>query len=65
MLKKCWREIPEHYPNVVMDEYVIMSDHLHGVLVINGDVGADAGCEDVVCKGVQLNAPTKPTQYRH
>ena len=25
-----WREIPDHFPSVVLDEYVIMPNHFHG-----------------------------------
>ena len=34
MAKTCWLEIPAHFPNVVLDEYVIMPNHLHGILWI-------------------------------
>jgi putative transposase len=32
--KKYWMEIPDHFPNVVLDEFVIMPDHVHGILKI-------------------------------
>jgi putative transposase len=31
-----WIEIPKHYPNVILDEYIIMPYHIHGIIVING-----------------------------
>jgi REP element-mobilizing transposase RayT len=30
----CWRSIPEHYKNIEMDEFVIMPNHLHGIISI-------------------------------
>jgi hypothetical protein len=30
-----WRSIPEHFPSVVPDEYVIMPNHLHGIVAID------------------------------
>ena len=33
----CWRAIPDHYPNVHLDEFVIMPNHVHGIVVIDGD----------------------------
>ncbi len=36
---ECWRAIPVHYPNVRLDAYVIMPNHVHGVVEIM-DVGA-------------------------
>ena len=40
---QCWLDIPEHFENVTLDEYQIMPNHMHGIIVIqpNGnDVGA-------------------------
>lgn len=31
---KCWQEIPQHFPNVALDVYIIMPNHLHGILWI-------------------------------
>ena len=37
---ECWRNIPMHYPSVFLDEYIIMPNHVHGVILIdNDDVG--------------------------
>ncbi|HNF28553.1 MAG TPA: hypothetical protein PKV80_29075, partial [Leptospiraceae bacterium] len=27
-----WKEIPKHFPNIQLDESVIMPDHIHGIL---------------------------------
>ena len=31
----CWMEIPQHFPFVVLDAFVIMPDHVHGIIKIN------------------------------
>lgn len=31
----CWNEIPEHFPFVVLDEFVVMPNHVHGIVVID------------------------------
>jgi putative transposase len=31
-----WREIPSHHKNVTIDEYIVMPNHVHGVIVIDG-----------------------------
>ncbi len=46
----CWLAIPDHFDNVTLDEYQIMPNHVHGIIVITkwidgvdtvgGDVGA-------------------------
>ena len=35
----CWRAIPEHCPNAFLDEYVIMPNHIHGVVIIDNRAG--------------------------
>ncbi len=32
--QKHWDEIPRHYPFVVLDAFVVMPNHIHGVLII-------------------------------
>jgi REP element-mobilizing transposase RayT len=32
--EKCWNEIPIHYPHVQLDKYIIMPNHIHGILKI-------------------------------
>jgi len=32
--RKFWLEIPEHYNNVEIDAFVVMPDHVHGIIVI-------------------------------
>ncbi|MEP7103162.1 MAG: hypothetical protein ABI721_00435 [Candidatus Dojkabacteria bacterium] len=35
---KYWNEIPTHYPNVILDEFIVMPDHMHGVLIFMPNV---------------------------
>lgn len=35
-----WVILPERFPNVVLDEFVVMPNHVHGIIVIVNDVGA-------------------------
>jgi putative transposase len=32
--KGCWLSIPRHFQNVELDEFVIMPNHLHGIILI-------------------------------
>jgi len=32
---KMWREIPVHFQFIGLDEFVVMPDHIHGIIVIN------------------------------
>ena len=32
---KYWSEIPNHFPFVALDEFVVMPNHVHGIIIIN------------------------------
>lgn len=32
--KACWLEIPSHFPKVVLHEFIIMPNHVHGIIEI-------------------------------
>ena len=49
---QCWEEIPKHFPNAILHEYVIMPNHVHGIIQlmnnsnkneIYGVTGSNAG----------------------
>lgn len=41
VVERCWHEIPIHFPHVELDEFVIMPNHVHGIIVIvENHVGA-------------------------
>ncbi len=39
VVQSCWQAIPNHFPNVTLDEWVLMPNHLHGIVVNWGDKG--------------------------
>ena len=34
VVQSCWSDLPNHYPNVELDEFVAMPNHVHGIIVI-------------------------------
>ena len=32
MVQQIWNEIPEKYPGVYIDAFVVMPDHVHGII---------------------------------
>lgn len=34
VVRKCWLEIPDFYPNVVLDEYIVMPDMFRGLFLL-------------------------------
>ena len=35
---KYWQDIPEHFPSAKIDVFIIMPDHIHGILIINNTI---------------------------
>ncbi|MDZ4669160.1 MAG: transposase, partial [bacterium] len=33
---ECWLNIPNHFPNVVLHEFIIMPNHIHGIVELTG-----------------------------
>jgi REP-associated tyrosine transposase len=34
MVEECWSAIPNHFPHVDLDAFVVMPNHVHGIIVI-------------------------------
>lgn len=47
IVEKCWKWLTQQYSYVHLDEYVVMPNHLHGIIIIRKD-----------CKGGSRTAPT-------
>jgi len=47
---KFWQEIPKHFPFVILDEFVVMPNHVHGVLEINNLNSVET--QFIACRGM-------------
>ncbi|MCS7352380.1 transposase [Thermoflexus sp.] len=34
MVEKAWSELPTHYPGVCVDAFVVMPNHVHGIIIL-------------------------------
>jgi REP element-mobilizing transposase RayT len=32
--EECWRAVPEHFPNAELGVYIVMPNHLHGIIIL-------------------------------
>jgi len=39
---KYWLEIPQHFPYVELDHFIIMPNHIHGIIIIDNELNIDA-----------------------
>jgi putative transposase len=43
---ECWKALPDHFANVQLDEFIVLPNHMHGIVRIVG------------CRGTACRAPT-------
>jgi REP element-mobilizing transposase RayT len=34
---KCWSDLPNHYTNCILDQFVVMPNHVHGIIRIDNN----------------------------
>jgi REP element-mobilizing transposase RayT len=59
----CWREIPDHFPHVELGSFVVMPNHIHGILTLHAittpnAIGSDAMASEPG-RGTIYRAPTE------
>ncbi len=64
IVQACWDEIPAHYPMVELDAFVVMPNHVHGVIMIINDAGRGMACHapanDTTCHAPAKREFSKP-----
>lgn len=43
VIESWWHSIPQRFPDVMIDELIVMPNHLHGIITIGVESGADSG----------------------
>ncbi len=59
--EECWLEIPNHFPNAILHEHIIMPNHIHGIIQLKTDnIGGvqNAGVQNF--EPLQQNIPPIP-----
>lgn len=55
MVEKFWRAIPEHFPSATLDEFIVMPNHVHGIITVGAN---DVGANDYL--PLQSDGPPQP-----
>jgi REP element-mobilizing transposase RayT len=58
---ECWKEIPSHFSRTELNEFIIMPDHLHGIIWIvpSGDTACCVSTENQEEKIEKFGKPVK------
>ncbi|MFI5253472.1 MAG: transposase [Bacteroidota bacterium] len=66
-IKQHWMELPRHSPVAGLDEFIVMPNHIHGIVLIFNDDGMNHGKPNVAVGAIHelpLPKPTFPMQRR-
>jgi putative transposase len=64
--QSCWNELPEQYPIVQLDQFVIMPNHVHGIIILMDDmVGATSRRPDMGADSRLRNIGRSTVGSRH
>ena len=61
---KFWLEIPQHSKYTYLDEYVIMPNHIHGIIVIDNPNYPNRDIPNKYCRDVACYVPTQDDIYK-
>lgn len=68
MVQKWWLKLSEKFPEIKLDEYIIMPNHIHGIIQINvGAIPCNRPIHDQVIQGENMVSPLQkypiPNEY--
>ncbi|WP_339136862.1 MAG: transposase [Candidatus Electrothrix sp. GW3-4] len=56
---QCWQDIPVHFSHAALDEWTVMPNHVHGIIVMADTAGRHTACRGTACRAPTHRAPTK------
>ena len=48
ILEEAWYFLPQHFPGLTLDEFVIMPDHIHGIIWLDSTISGNITLGDVI-----------------
>ncbi len=48
LVETCWHALPTHYPHVELDAFVVMPNHVHGILALADEAPKGHGLPEIV-----------------
>lgn len=60
IITECWQAIPRHFPHAVLDAFIVMPNHVHGIIILSdlSDQKADGahGCDGIAVANAAVGA---------
>ncbi|MBW4521018.1 MAG: hypothetical protein KME16_15105 [Scytolyngbya sp. HA4215-MV1] len=65
MVNAYWQRLPSHFPHLTLDAFVVMPNHIHGILVLTNPGRGAALDEDLTVIPMPRPIPTHPNRAWH
>lgn len=65
MVTRVWEEMPDRFPNIEMDAFVVMPNHIHGIIVIVGRPSWAPKTPGQIRRGTPCGCPRPQGQDNH
>ena len=65
MTNECWLKIPEHFPDAILHNHVVMPNHVHGIIELASRHVVGVQNVGVQIVGVQNFEPQQQNQFQH
>ena len=59
IVKGYWMEIQDHFPDIYLDEFIIMPDHIHGIIIINPKIKLNSNHLQIETPNLGVSTGTK------
>ena len=56
IVNECWQMIPDHFPQIILHDYVVMPNHMHGIIEIRNTGDTLVGVNANGMSGTNVNA---------
>lgn len=66
---QCWQEIPQHFSQTTLDQFVVMPNHIHGIVIIDSEPSDQTATGNVETRQAQpskynrVASPTLANQF--
>jgi putative transposase len=63
IINQSWVNLPNHYPGIELDSFIVMPNHMHGILILNDEVDSRHGIVEIV-RGFKTFSARKANELR-
>src|SRR5215213_8795347 len=58
IVQQVWNDLPNHYPHVELDTFIVMPNHVHGTIILKPDPAVGAGLKPAPTAPAETPAPS-------